>query len=402
MIPVEEHLSAVLALVAPLGPVDLPLGEALGTALAADVLAPVSLPPFDNSAMDGYAVATRDLAGRQPPVTLPVSADIPAGRRDTPALAPGTAARIMTGAPVPAGADAIVAVEQTDGGTEKVRLEALPGRGQHLRPAGDDVAAGQVLLRAGDPVTVGAVGLLAAVGLARVPVRRRPVVAVLSTGDELAAPGGPLQPGQIYESNGPLLAAALGETGAVARLVPMVADDPRVCAATLTALADEVDLVLTTGGVSAGAYEVVKQALQDSGDVAFVQVAMQPGKPQGAGLLHGTGGRRTPLLAFPGNPVSTFVSFEVFGRPVVRRLLGHRNLHRPAGTARLDQAVAAAPRRRFLRGRHDAANGSVELVTGQGSHMLGGLAAADCLVDLAPDVEFAAGDPVRVVALPAG
>lgn len=395
----EEHLSAVLALVAPLAAVELPLDAALGTALANDVVAPVSLPPFDNSAMDGYAVATPDLAGLRPPATLPVSADIPAGRRDTPPLAPGTAARIMTGAPLPVGADAIIPVEQTDGGTEQVRLDALPESGQHVRPAGDDVAAGELLLRAGDPVTVGAVGLLAAVGLARVSVHRRPVAAVLSTGDELAAAGEPLQPGQIYESNGPLLAAALAEAGAVPRLVPAVTDDPQACAAALTALADEVDLVLTTGGVSAGAYEVVKQALQEGGDVAFAQVAMQPGKPQGAGLLRGAGDRRTPLLAFPGNPVSTFVSFEVFGRPVVRRLLGHRRLQRRQAAAVLAEEVAAASRRRFLRGRYDAGNGSVGLVTGQGSHMLGGLAAADCLVDLAPDVAFAAGDRVRVIPL---
>src|SRR5690242_20811005 len=316
---VEEHRAVVASLLAPMPAEEVALQAARGRVLAADVVATTALPSFDNSAMDGYAVRAAEVADA--PVTLPVAFDIPAGRTDVPPLPPGAVARIMTGAPVPAGADAIVPVEQTDGGTETVALKAAPEVGTHVRRAAEDVAAGDVVLTAGTVLGPAQIGVAAAVGHARVAVRRRPVVLVLSTGSELVAPGAPLQHGQIYESNGPMLAAAVEDAGARAELLRFVPDDVahlhRVLGERLGAGA--VDLVLTSGGISAGAYEVVKESLAGRG-VEFVKVAMQPGGPQGAGLLDGAG---PGVVALPGNPVSSQVSFEVFVRPVLRAALGH-------------------------------------------------------------------------------
>ncbi|MBW0117574.1 molybdopterin molybdotransferase MoeA, partial [Pseudonocardia abyssalis] len=259
---VEEHRAVVAALV-PAQPTEVvPLAQARGRVLAEDVVAGVSLPSFENSAMDGYAVRAAELAGasEDAPVVLPVATDIPAGRTDVPALEPGTAARIMTGAPMPAGADAIVQVEFTDGGTERVSLRHAPEVGVHVRRIGEDVVEGRVVIDAGTVLQAAQIGIAAAVGLAELPVRRRPVVLVLSTGSELVAPGTPLRPGQIYESNGPMLAAAVEEAGGVAELLRFVPDDVEEFLGRLAERIEGVDLVVTSGGVSAGAYEVVKDA----------------------------------------------------------------------------------------------------------------------------------------------
>jgi molybdopterin molybdotransferase len=391
MTTVEEHRAVVASLLAPMPAEDVALYDARGRVLAADVVAATALPSFDNSAMDGYAVRAAEVAAA--PVALPVAFDIPAGRTDVPLLPEGAVARIMTGAPVPEGADAIVPVEQTDGGTEVVAIKAAAEVGTYVRRAGEDVAAGDVVLAAGTVLGPAQIGVAAATGHARVPVSRRPVVLVLSTGSELVTPGAPLQHGQIYESNGPMLAAAVEDAGARAELLRFVPDDVEQFLAVLAERAVGVDLVLTSGGVSAGAYEVVKDALAGRG-VTFGKVAMQPGGPQGAGRLDGG----VPVVTLPGNPVSSLVSFEVFVRPVLRAALGHPHPERPVVVARLAQRLTSpSGRRQFRRGVLDAREGTVAEIGGPPSHLLGSLAKADCLFVVPEDVtELVAGSEVAV------
>ncbi len=389
----------VAALLQPSPVEDVPLAELRGRVLAADLVAPMSLPSFPNSAMDGYAVRAAELAGASPesPVELPVAEDIPAGRVDVPPLAPGTVHRIMTGATVPEGADAVVQVEFTDGGAERVRIFRAPAAGTHVRTVGEDVHAGDVLLRAGTELRAPQIGLAAAVGAATLPVRRRPVVLVLSTGSELVEPGTPLQPGQIYESNGPMLAAAVEEAGGQAELLRFVPDDVDELLSTLRKRIEQsgVDLVLTSGGVSAGAYEVVKDAFTDRG-VEFVRVAMQPGGPQGAGRVTELG--EVPVVTLPGNPVSSQVSFEVFVRPALRAALGHPHPDRPIVNAKLGQSfVSPEGKRQFRRGVLDAVRGTVAEVGSPASHLLGSLAVAECFI-IVPEAatELPEGSPVEV------
>ena len=260
---VEEHRRVVAGLITPRPAVSLSLADTLGLVLADDVVAPLSLPGFDNSAMDGYAVIADEVAGATPdePVLLPVAEDIPAGRTDELTLKPGTAHRIMTGAPVPSGATAVVPVEATDGSTDTVAIRATAKPGQHIRRAGEDATAGTTVLRAGQVVTPAALGLAAALGLGELTVIPRQRVLVMSTGSELIAPGTPLQPGQIYESNAVMLAAAIRDAGAHVVASPMTGDEVETFRLTLERFAGDADLIITTGGVSAGAYEVVKDAL---------------------------------------------------------------------------------------------------------------------------------------------
>ncbi len=389
----------VAALIPAAPPEQVGLAQARGRVLAADVVATVALPPFDNSAMDGYAVRAAELtgAGEQQPVLLPVAADIPAGRTDVPPLAAGSVHRIMTGAPLPAGADAVVPVEQTDAGTQTVRLRAAPRVGAHVRRTGEDVRSGAVVLPAGTVLGPAQIGLAAAVGRATLPIRRRPVVLVLSTGSELVEPGRSLRPGQIYESNGPMLAAAVEEAGGRAELLSFVPDDVEQFLGRLRErlTAGDVDLVLTSGGVSAGAYEVVKDAFTERG-VEFVKVGMQPGGPQGAGRVGELGG--VAVITLPGNPVSALVSFEVFVRPALRTALGHPHPDRPVITARLvERWTSPAGRRQFRRGQLDAVHGTVREIGGPPSHLLASLARADCLVVVPEQVtELPEGAPVQV------
>ncbi|MCG7583509.1 gephyrin-like molybdotransferase Glp [Mycolicibacterium sp. OfavD-34-C] len=390
---VEEHRRVVAGLINPRPPVALPLADALGLVLAADVVAPLPLPGFDNSAMDGYAVLATDVAdaGQDSPVRLPVAEDIPAGRTDIPTLAAGTAHRIMTGAPLPAGATAVVPVEATDGATDTVTIRSAPREGQHVRRAGEDVTAGTTVLRAGQVVTPATLGLAAALGLGELTVVPRQRVLVVSTGTELVGPGVPLQPGQIYESNGVMLAAAVRDAGADVAASPMTGDDVDAFRETLRGHVADADLILTTGGVSAGAYEVVKDALGGSGDVEFVKVAMQPGMPQGAGRLDGV-----PVVTLPGNPVSALVSFEVFVRPALRVAMGRPDAERPRREAVLTEDLTS-PRgkRQFRRGVLDG-----DAVTSYGppaSHHLRWLASANCLLELGEDVDSVnAGTRVQV------
>jgi molybdopterin molybdotransferase len=400
---VEEHQRVVDDLITRKPPVTLPLAETLGLALAEDVVAPLSLPGFDNSAMDGYAVMADDIAAATPeqPVLLPVAEDIPAGRTDLLTLKPGTAHRIMTGAPLPAGATAVVPVEATDGATDTVSIRASAVAGQHVRRAGEDVTAGTTVLRAGQLLTPAALGLAAALGLGELKVIPRQRVLVMSTGSELVAPGTPLQPGQIYESNAVMLAAAVRDAGAEVVAAPMTGDDVATFRDALTRHAGDADLIITSGGVSAGAYEVVKDSLGAGGpatsgrggEVDFVKVAMQPGMPQGAGSVNGT-----PIITLPGNPVSALVSFEVFIRAPLRSAMGLPHPDRPRCMAVLaEDLISPRGKRQFRRGVLDRDAGTVTSYGPPASHHLRWLASADCLLEIDEDVaEVAAGSPVRV------
>lgn len=400
---VSDHQQHVAALFAGRGawPVEqVAVAEARGRILAADLTAPEALPSFDNSAMDGYAVRAVDIAAASPdsPAHLPVSGDIPAGAvvED---LAPGTALRIMTGAPVPRGADAIVEVEVTDGGTEKVAIREPRAAGSFVRPTGSDVTVGQVVLAGGAVLGPAQIGLLAALGITEVAVRRRPRVLVCSTGSELAedpVPGS----GQIRDANGALLAAAVEDAGAIAVRKLWVADDVPAFLALLDAevASGEVDLVLTSGGVSAGAYEVVKEALGPRG-VEFTKVALQPGMPQGSGVVGGV-----PVVCLPGNPVSALTSYEVFVRPALRRAVGHPLPDRPVVRAALTAPLTPLRGKRQLRrARLDRIAGTVTPWGPPGSGFLGWFAGADALIDLPADgLPLQAGDAVDVWDLAAG
>ena len=371
------------------------LPEAQGLVLAADVEAQLALPVFDNSAMDGYAVRAEDVADATPehPVTLPVAEDIPAGRTDLLALQPRTAHRIMTGAPVPAGATTIVPVENTDGGVDSVTIQQGSPPGKHIRLAGEDVAPGTTVLRAGQVVTPAILGLAAALGLAGLSVIPRQRVLVISTGSELVTPGTPLQPGQIYESNSVMLAGAVREAGADMIAVATAEDDVAQFSSILDQHAAGCDVIITSGGVSAGAYEVVKDVFGREGDqgVEFVKVAMQPGMPQGIGRVAGA-----TIVTLPGNPVSSLVSFEVFLRAALRRAMGLPDAERPRRHAVLAESLTSPRGKRQFR-RAILATDSVTSYGPPASHHLRWLASANALLDIPEDVvEMAAGTELEV------
>lgn len=399
--PVGEYLAEILAAISPLAPARLSLEEAEGGVLAEDAATTTPLPSFDNSAMDGYAVHSADLAGAAEgsPVTLPVTGEIPAGDTRELSVPAGSCVRIMTGALMPSGADAVVPVEWTDGGTRQARFGRPVQAGHAIRRRGDDVPAGAVLLTAGTRLGPPQVALLAAGGHGSALARPRPRVAVLATGNELTEPGTPITPGQIWDSNSYMLAAAARQAGAVAER-HRVADDPDTVLATLAGLATRADVLVSSGGVSMGGeHDVVKAALAGLGTVTFRKVAMQPGMPQGFGVL---GPDRTPIFTLPGNPVSAFVSFHLFVRP---GLLARQGLPaRPPAPVRAvltDAVRSPANKTSFLRGVLDPGAVTVTPLTGQSSHQLGALAQANALIVVPEAVtRLEAGEVTDVLSLP--
>jgi molybdopterin molybdotransferase len=398
-VSVEAHLDRILSAIEPLPAFDQPLMEAYGLAAAEDVHATVALPGFDNSAMDGYAVAHADVASasEESPVHLPVVGEIGAGQASLLAMSPGTAVKIMTGAPVPAGADSVVPYEWTDHGVAQVVISQAPEPGQHVRPRGEDVAEGDLLVEAGTVLGARQIGLLAAVGRPSVRSRPRPRVVVLSTGSELRDPGSSLTHDSIYDGNSFLLAAAARQAGAIAYRVGIVPDEPRAFLAALNDQLVRADLVVTSGGVSMGDYDVVKEALAPLGTVWFGPVAMQPGKPQGFGTV---GEEAVPIVTLPGNPVSSYISFEQFVLPALRKMMGRTPLTRPQADAVLTHALPSPPgRRMFARGTLSVVDGQLAVtpVGAQGSHLIGDLAESDALIVVAEDVTLVeAGETVTV------
>jgi molybdopterin molybdotransferase len=402
LVSVDAHLETVLSAVSPLSPLDLTLPDAHGCVLDEDVLAAFPLPPFDNSAMDGYAVRAADIAAASPesPVQLPVVGDVAAGSSGPYTVQPGLCVRIMTGAPIPAGADAVVPVEWTDGGVASVSIRRSAAVGNHIRRAGEDAPVGTTVLTAGTHLGATQIGLLAAVGRERVSARPRPRVVVLSTGSELVDPGTPLTPGKIPDANSTLLTTAAREAGGIAFRVGIVPDDPRLLLDTLEDQLIRADAVVTSGGISVGAYDVVKEAINRIGDVRFDRVAMQPGMPQSFGLI---GPDRTPFFGLPGNPVSAYVSFEVFVRPALRRMLGVEPINRPTVRARLKAPLTSPKGKRSFARAHltvDKGTYSVHPVGGSGSHLIASLAGANALVVVPEETtELAAGSAVTVMLL---
>jgi molybdopterin molybdotransferase len=399
---VDEHLASVLDGIGSIEPIELTLLDAQGLLLAENVVSDVPLPGFDNSAMDGYAVRaidTRD-AGPEHPVMLPVVGDIVAGAKSRSGMGPGLTMRIMTGAPIPAGADAVIPLEDTDRGVARVAIGRPVHTGECVRRAGEDLMAGAPALGAGAALGPQQLALLAAIGRDRVVVRPRPRVLVLSTGSELIDVGHLPSFGEVTDSNSYLIAAAAKDAGADARRTGIVPDDHSKLLDALESQLLRADILVTTGGVSMGAFDIVKQALSELGTVEFTRVAMQPGKPQGFGHL----GNRVPIFCLPGNPVSALVSFEVFVRPAIRKLLGKRNLQRATVQAAALETVDS-PRgiRQYRRGvLHREATGgySVSFIGGAGSHLIASMASANCLAVIDEDVtEVVAGSRVTVMPL---
>jgi molybdenum cofactor synthesis domain-containing protein len=378
-----------------------PVRDALGLVLAADVVAGERVPPFANTAMDGYAVRAAD-SGRataDAPVRLRVVGDLPAGHAPTVPVGPGDAVRIMTGAPIPDGADAIVMVERTERvGDDGVAITVPARIGDHIRPAGGDVDEGDAVFAAGTALGPAHLGVLASLGFTDVPVYRRARVGVMSTGDELVEGGGPLAPGQIRDSNRPMLLALVAEAGAEPVDLGIGRDDEDAVTRLFHEAAGSCDAVITSGGVSVGDYDVVKAVLERLGALEWWQVAIKPAKPLAFGLLDGT-----PIFGLPGNPVSSHVSFELFARPALRQMMGHRDLDRPVVRA---IAGAAMPRRAdgklyldrvrvtYVDGRYVARRSGE-----QASNVLSGMAAANGLALLPDGPGPAAGDELDVMLL---
>jgi molybdopterin molybdotransferase len=391
MLSYEEALDHLLAAATPVAETKLlPLSVALGRILAEPLVSTVTVPPLDNSAMDGYAVRCADVA--QGGVALPVSQRIPAGSVGH-TLEPGTAARIFTGAPIPAGADAVVMQEFCEHGPDgKVIVNQVPKMGQNIRRAGEDIMAGAEVLPAGKRLGPAEIGLAASIGFAQVPVRRHLRVALLSTGDELTEPGNPLPPGGIYNSNRHFLRAMFEGYGCAVTDAGHVPDTLDATRAALREAAEAHDLIVTSGGVSVGEEDHVKPAVEAEGELSLWKIAIKPGKPLAFGKV---GARGTAFIGLPGNPVSCFVTFLLFLRPYVLKRMGVATTL-PVARQLVSASDWAKPedRRSFLRARI-AADGRVELYPNQSSGVLTSCAWADGLVDTPAHQTIKPGDAVR-------
>lgn len=397
LLPVDTYREYVVRALPRPEPMEIGTNDALGLVLGQDVEAPEPLPAFANSGMDGYAVRAADVAAasEDQAVELRVVGEVVAGASSDRSVGPGEAMRIMTGAPVPPGADAIVPVEVTSGGNGDVRIHRASAHGQHVRPVGQDVSPGQRLLARGRRIGPGDIGLLIASGVTRVACFPSPRVAVISTGDELVAPDREPANGQIRDSNGPMLAALVRQAGGVPYLGGPARDDRRSLIDALESNLGHADVVVMTGGVSAGVRDLVADVVAHLGEAAKFKVAMQPGMPQAVGRIGDV-----PVFGLPGNPVSAFVSFETFVRPALRVLQGRRDLLRPAVTATLGADVTSPLHKRsYLRVRmsRDGATWVATPTGHQGSHMISSIASADGLAQVPEDVTaMAAGERVTV------
>jgi len=415
MISVEEARDRILSFFHRLEPEQKPLLDALGQVLAEDVTAPFDIPPLDNTAMDGYAVRSADTTGasESSPRELRVVADLAAGYILETAIGPGEAVRIMTGAPMPPGSDAIVPFEETDepmravgqapakGGS--VRVFKGAEKGANIRYRAEDVKAGTVVVPAGRLVRASEAGVLASMGVSSVRVYRRPVVAILSTGDEVTEPGQPLLPGRIYDANAHSVAALVKTFGGIPRLLGIAKDTVEDLTAKIREGLD-ADMLVTSAGVSRGDFDVVKDVLAREGAIDFWTVRMKPGKPLAFGAFNAPDGRKVPHLGLPGNPVSSMVSFELFGRPAIFRMLGREDWQRPLVRAVTRDRVVNVDGRRFYarcivtRGEHGRLY--ADLTGPQGSGILTSMSAANALTVIPEDLPAALpGDEIDVIML---
>jgi len=383
MIPIEEARAYVMDHCAPLATVATEVADALGLVTAVDVTAKESLPPFANTAMDGFAIRSTDL--RTIPARLQIVETIAAGHSPIRDVGPGEASRIMTGAPIPAGADAIVMVEKTsvDGDTVTVEIQVEPGN--HIRPAGDDVAEGDLVFPSGTELSAGHLGLLCSLGLREIETYPRLRVGVISTGDELVDDGGALAPGQIRDSNRRTLLSLLSGDGFEPVDLGLIADDELAIETALVQGAEHCDAVITSGGVSMGDFDYVKAVLDRVGEMRWMQVAIKPAKPLAFGTIEGT-----PIFGLPGNPVSSMVSYELFARSGLRSMMGFTQPIRPVvqGVAATTLARRADGKTHYARvlAKHEDGKIVVYPVSGQGSHMLASMARSNALAVL-PDGE---------------
>jgi molybdopterin molybdotransferase len=396
--PLEDAQSFVIGACDPLPPIDVEFDQSDGLVLAADVVSTEQVPPFDNTAVDGYAVRAADTENA--PNELPVVDEVAAGASSDHVLQPGESIRIMTGAPMPAGADAAVMVEDTERvGDDRVAIKTTVGAGTAVRRAGDDVQPGDLLFEAGTIVRPAIVGVLASINARTVSVYPRARVAVLSTGDELVEDGRALEPGEIRESNRRTLAGMLRETGCEVVDYGTVRDDEAALEQILVRAADECDAIVTSGGVSMGDYDVVKAVLGRIADMTWMQIAIKPAKPFAFGTLAGS-----PIFGLPGNPVSSIVSFEMLARPALRRMMGHTRLARPSHVAITDDDLFRRPDGkvhllRVLANFEDDGRCHIRTARAQGSHQLAATALANAIAVLPDGEGVPAGTEVAVVML---
>jgi molybdopterin molybdotransferase len=401
MILVKEAQNIILEKLQPLEPENIPLLNTLGAVLQEDICAQRDNPPADNSAMDGYALRFNDISSldQNNPLSLKVVEDIPAGQKPTKSINPGEASRIMTGAVVPGGADTVVMVEETEKKNGSVSILKPQKKGSHVRKQGEDFKKGDILLSKGDLVTSSNIAIIATAGYAKLSVNRKPVVAILSTGDELVDVDAKAEDHQIINSNTYLLASQVLESGAKPMLLGIVRDRKDDIKEKLKS-ADEADIIITSGGVSVGDYDFVKDAIQDLGsEIVFWKIAMKPGKPLTFSMLS-----KRPLFGLPGNPVSSFVSFEQFVRPAILKMSGHTDIFRKTIRATLTEGIKKKDdgRRHFLRSTLTYINGSysVSALSGQGSNMLASLASANSLLIIPEsETELKSGQQVEVQVL---